>query len=389
MGYSIGQIRMAHLTASPFFGGPERQLVGLIRAMPDSCHSTVLCFMEHGKAQGFVQTLHENDVPTICLRHNHPHLWASAREIAHALRNLRSDVVLTHGYKPDIVGWIAARMAGIPVIMVSRGWTYATRKVRLNEALDRLVLRRADQVVCVSAGQMQKVVASGVRAERATVVHNSINVQRFGAPVPGGGQVLQAMFSEKLMHFVVAVGRLSPEKGFEQFIAAAAKVCARRDDTGFVLIGEGPLGQALVRQVEELKLKARFAFAGFRKDVDALLPHASLLVQSSYTEGMPNVVLEAMAGSLPVVATAVGGTPELVVQNETGLLVPPRDAEAIAEGVSMLLADSVLRARMGMAGRQRVEESFTFDAQAKAYARLVTRLLQSQPQRILAEVVGT
>lgn len=368
-------VRVVHLTASPFYGGPERQMIGLARAMGEPFATTFLCFTEGGKAMPFVQELRKRGLEAVCLRHNYPRMLAAAREVADHLRHLHAAVLLTHGYKSDILGWMAARLTGIPLVVVSRGWTRATRKVCLNEAVDALIHRWANRVVCVSEGQARKVrVRARPDESRLSVIRNSIDMSRFASVDPGAGQVLHDMFPTPVTHVVIAVGRLSPDKGFSNLIEAAAEVCRRCAEVGFLLIGDGPLAPKLMKQIRSHRLQDRFVLSGFRRDVDRLLPHATMLVQSSYREGLPNVVLEAMAAAIPVVATSAGGTPELVVDHETGLIIPPGDPQAIVDGVMSLLGDSILRASMGVAGRKRVEEQFTFRTQVAAYARLIREL---------------
>ncbi len=165
-------------------------------------------------------------------------------------------------------------------------------------------------------------------------------------------------------------GRLSPEKGFEQLIEAARIVTAQDADAGFVLFGDGPLHSALSRQIAAANLAERFVLAGFRGDLGKFLPHLDLMVLSSYTEGLPVVLLEALAAGVPVVSTAVGGAPEVVEEGRSGYLVPPGDPQALARRIlDMLGADSVRRA-MGAHGRRRVQEHFTLAAQSIAYQRL-------------------
>lgn len=187
--------------------------------------------------------------------------------------------------------------------------------------------------------------------------------------------MLKLLVPPEVRHTVMAIGRLSPEKGFDLLIKAARKVLSRRDDVGFVIVGDGPLKRELQAQINAAKLQRQVILAGFREDVDMLLPHASLLVQTSHTEGMPNAVLEAMAAGVPVVATSVGGTPELIVHGESGHLVDAGDVDGIAEGILTLLGDSMERARMACAARHRVEERFTFASQAAAYEQMLGKLL--------------
>lgn len=374
-------ITVAHLVASPFLGGPERQILGLADALCQDYRSVFLCFAENGKAKPFVNAAQAAGHLAITLEHNHPRLLACATEATRHLGLLGAQLLVTHNYKPNMVGLLAAARRHIPIIAVSRGWTWATAKVRVYERLDRVMLRQMHRVVCVSEGQAQKVRASGVDEQRIRVIRNAIDVSRFAPPREPSHKRLRSLFARPPVHIVIAVGRLSPEKGYEQLVTAAQRVCASRDDTGFVLIGDGPERQQLREQIQAAGLGNRVILAGFRDDVDQLLPDATVLVQSSYTEGMPNVVLEAMAASVPVVATDVGGTGELVVHGGTGMLVPPRDPHAISSAVLAMLADPMMRAAMGIAGHQRVRGGFTFAAQAQKYEALFNEMLAAHGQR--------
>jgi glycosyltransferase involved in cell wall biosynthesis len=159
-------------------------------------------------------------------------------------------------------------------------------------------------------------------------------------------------------------------------VIAAKQVLTANPEAGFVIFGEGPLREELHLQIAAAGLDARVVLPGFRDDLDQWLAVLDLFVQSSFTEGLPNVVLEALAARIPVVATAVGGTPEVVADGVNGYLVPPGDAAALARRILALLADDQLRRRMGQQGFARVQRDFTFAAQAEQYRRLLARLLQ-------------
>jgi len=378
---------VVHLTASPFYGGPERQMLGLARATPAGSRPLFLCFAEHGLARPFMEELDAHGVRAIELKTNFPHVLAAASEVSRYLRELGAGVVLCHGYKPDIIGYLAARKADIPAIGVSRGWTGASARVRFYEWMDRRVLRRMSHVVCVSEGQAKKVRAAGVAPEKVSVIRNSIDAGRFASPDSEGRQRLETLFTIKPRYIVLAVGRLSPEKGFERLIEAARDVRAQRPEVGFVLIGEGPLREPLQRQIDAAGLQSSFILAGFRRDVDTLMPHADLLVQSSYTEGLPNVVLEAMAAAVPVVATEVGGTGEVVIEGETGLLVRPGQSAALSAGMLCVFADEGWRRQLGTRGREHVTQHFTFEAQYRHYQRLLQQWLPAEPMAPAGQTV--
>ena len=284
--------------------------------------------------------------------------------------------------------WAGSRRGAwdIPAIAVSRGWTGETRKVRLYEWLDRRHLRLMDHVVCVSDGQAEKVRRlCRVPESRLSVIRNSARLAAFEKRDPAARDRLRSFFPSDsgVSQIVLAAGRLSPEKGFDVLIESAATICHQNPTVGAALFGDGALRGALERQVAKLGLTHRVVLPGFRSDLDSLIGAADVIVLSSFTEGLPNVALEASAAGVPVVATAVGGTPEVIADGETGFLIPPGKAEPIAAKIGELLRDPGLRARMGVAGRARMQKLFTFESQANAYLRLL-HSLRSTPVEVAA-----
>lgn len=361
---------VVHLTASPFLGGPERQMIGLARTLPDSIRSIFWSFAEGGKSLPFLEEAGRRGFETECLRQNAPAFRAVLAELGEKLAKVRPDLLLCHGYKADVLGGIAARRLGIPVVAVSRGWTGVSWKVRLNEMLDRISLVAMDRVVCVSEGQAAKVRRAGVPDRRIQVIRNAIHVDRFDRPVPDGRRRLTDLFPRTPSRVVGAAGRLSPEKGFFDLVEAAARLRRVDASTGFVIFGEGPLHDDLVRRAAAEGLSGSFVVSPFRADLDDLIPHLDVLAMSSYTEGLPNVALEASAASVPIVATDVGGIPEVVEHGVTGYLVPAGDPATLASRLAELLENPSLRASMGIEGRRRVERLFSFRSQASAYLDL-------------------
>jgi glycosyltransferase involved in cell wall biosynthesis len=229
-------------------------------------------------------------------------------------------------------------------------------------------------VVCVSEGQASKVRFAGVREDRLQVIRNSIAVDRFAAPADPGRAFLQSFFPQPRSMLIGAVGRLSPEKGFGTLVEAAAQVMQLHPDAGFLVFGDGPLRGKLTQRIAELGLRENLVLAGFRDDLDRWLANFDLTILPSYTEGLPNVVLESFAARVPVVATAVGGTPEVVDDGTNGYLVTPGLPGLLARRILDLLANEPLRRRMGLQGYRQVREHFTFAAQAQKYEALFRRL---------------
>jgi glycosyltransferase involved in cell wall biosynthesis len=368
-----GAMNIVHLTASRFYGGPERQMLGLARALPPYVRNVFLSFSEGGHCGPFLDTARGQGFEARALVYDTPRLRAAAGELAEYLAAVRADVLLCNGYKADLLGRMAARRVGIPAVAVSRGWTAQTLRVRLYEAVDRWHLRRMDRVVCVSEAQAVKVRQAGVPPQRVRVIHNAVDPARFANPDPRAREQLAGCFRRPPARLIGAAGRFSPEKGFDVLVAAAARVLRTHPDTGFLLFGAGSCRAALQQQIAAAGLSQVFVLDGFRTDLDRFVPHFDLLVLPSYSEGLPNIVLEACAAGVPVVATTAGGTPEILADG-AGILVPPGNSEALADGIIGALDRGALLKELGEAGRRRVAERFTFAAQAALYQELFAEL---------------
>ena len=363
---------VVQLMALPFFGGPERQVLGLARNLSADYRTVFLSFAERGLAQPLLEQVRDHGFEGITLQHNFPNIRRAAAEVAGHLRRLRADVVCCSGYKPDILGWLAARQAGVPVVSISHGWTSATWKVRIYETLNKWVNRWMDAVVCVSEGQAVKVGRAGVAPERIVVIKNAVGPEAFAEPDSEYRQLLASWFARPPRWIVGAAGRLSPEKGFDRLIDAAARV-PHRPEVGFVIFGEGPLREPLTRKIAARGLQDKFLLAGFRTDLQRFLPQLDVSVLSSYTEGLPVVVLEALAAAVPVVATAVGGTPEVIEDGKRAFWCRPAMRES-RPGASAICSTTNRDGGPWRAGRTQVAQHFSFVAQAGQYQELFEKL---------------
>jgi glycosyltransferase involved in cell wall biosynthesis len=383
-------LHVVHVTSSRFFGGPERQMLELAREVAPHINSSFISFSEGRLCEDFLGQVRRAGFTGVQLKHDTPRLVRAVRELRSYMLELGANVLCVHGYKAGLLGLLIGRKLGIPVVGVSRGWTAENWKVRLYERLDRLALRHMDHVVCVSHGQCDKVRRAGVAPAKLSVIHNAVRPERFRGNTNGDyrGRLVQLFGQNPPPLIFGAAGRLSPEKGFDLLITAFSMVKNQRDpDVGLVLFGGGPLREDLRRQIDAAQLGTRFILAGFTSELDRFMPHFDAFVQSSHTEGLPNVLLEAAAAGVPVVATDVGGTRELVVNATTGLIVPANDPQALAAGVHRLLRDDALRATMKQQAQQHVARHFTFAGQAEAYCSVFEALVASFPNRSIASCV--
>jgi glycosyltransferase involved in cell wall biosynthesis len=370
-------LRIAHVTASPFFSGVERLILEIGRSHQHTkgAEQIFASFPEEGRAGPFLHEIEQAGLTAYLFQNDMPHLVAATWEFIRLLRQHHIQILCAHGHKPRMLGWFAAKYLRIPIIGISHGWTGEDRKVQLYDRMDKWMHRRMDHIVCVSQGQADKVIRYGTPAGRVSVIYNAVRMDRFNVPSDSSYRhQLESFFPNKPKRIIGAAGRLSPEKGYDILITAAGKLLKSGLEIGVVLFGEGALREPLQKQIDDAGIAV--VLPGFTEHLDQYMPHFDLFVQSSHTEGLPSVLLEAMSARTAVVATEVGGTGELVANGSTGLLVPPNDPDALAEAMRKVLTDDTLRQTMGENGHQRVDQHFTIEPQAEAYWELYRRLLR-------------
>jgi glycosyltransferase involved in cell wall biosynthesis len=303
------------------------------------------------------------------------------------------DIVHTYGFYPNVFGVAAARAAGTPVVIASIRDTGAYMTPS-QKRVQRLACRLAD-VVLVNAEAIRRwLVADGYAADRIAVIHNGVSIGAFRRR-DGGRRLRDELGVPHDAPIVGMLSRLNQLKGVDDFLEAAAKVVARVPAARFLLIGDGALmrGGALVdngtyrdglhEAAARLGLADRLVFTGFRLDVADLLAECAVSVLPSHSEGLSNTLLESMAAGVPVVATDVGGNPEVVDEGGSGFLVPARNPEALADRICRVLGDPALAARLGERGRTRAADLFSIDRMLRDTQRLYEDLLQ-QPRRLRA-----
>jgi len=382
-------IRVLEFVTNFCLGGTERQFLNLVEGLRDTAFEVhVACFSAKGPLldelrNGSGPRLPLTEYPLPSLRS--PVAAARLLELVRYLRRHRIDVVHTTGLYPNVFGVAAAWLARTPVIIASvrdmgQMWRGDLRRVQ------RRTCRLADAVVTNAGAIAERLRAEGYPADTIEVIHNGI-VQPPAAGRRTGGGIREELGIPAGAPVVGVVSRLDPLKGLQDFVVAADLLRARHPEARFLVVG-GPLAgvgegylEVLRAKVEELGLGERVILAGPRTDVPEILPELTLSVLPSLTEGLSNSLLEAMAARLPVVATAVGGNPEIVEDGVTGFLVPPSAPAALAEAIGRVLESPALAARLGAAGKARVEERFVQERMVERTIDLYLRLLENARSR--------
>jgi len=275
----------------------------------------------------------------------------AALGLARLLRQVRPDVLHLHDPHALAAGLIAARGGWRPRLVATRRVDFALRG-----PLSRLKYRSCARLIAVSGRIAEVLGQGGMPADRIRVVYEGV---RDRPPAPGGREALAALGVPPGCPVVGNVAALTDHKDHATLVEAAALVRKRLPEARFVIVGDGPLRPQIEARVRERELGDRWIFAGFRDDLDRLFPAFAVFCLSSHMEGLGTSLLDAMAFSRPVVATAAGGIPEAVEDGVTGRVVPVRDPAALAEALVGVLSDPARAAALGAAGRRRFEERFT------------------------------
>jgi len=374
------EVPVLHLVSRFWIGGAERQFVERLRRHPPGFRAVVGCLEVSGPLLEPVRRIgYEPEVFPLkgsMLQAN------TAVQIARMAALIRAEgvrIVHATDFNTNLLGLAAARVAGVKAI-VSRldlghlraGFSRWPRKAEMMSS------RLADRVVANAEAVREVCIREeGVRRENCVVVRNGIDLEHFDAiaaqglhaplPVPDGAPA------------VAVIGNLWPVKGHRTLVEAVARLPPELHQVRFLCAGEGPEGEYLTDRIAQLGLGERVFLLGHRLDVPAILARCQAACLCSSAEGLSNALMEAMASRLPIVATRVGGNPELVREGENGFLVPYGDAQALAEALRALLSAPEQAREMGLRGRRRVESALSMEMMAEGHGALYRRALGGAP----------
>jgi glycosyltransferase involved in cell wall biosynthesis len=351
--------RLLQLLATGGNGGAQESYTGLLLRLDRAKYEVRALSLSAGSA---VQRIRRLGIPVDVIDEADDE--AAIRELAAWLRREEIDLVHAHMFRAEVVGTRAALAAGTPVIMA----TIHSSRVRSPEDVATLasLTPAMDRLIVPSDSILAKIRAEGRGEAAYSVVPNGVDLSRFAAPAPRCALRRESSIPGSAV-LVGVVARLEPEKGHTHLVAAWPDVVAAAPDTWLAIVGEGSECAALREQAAALPAPARdrIIFTGRREDVAALTADLDIAVLPSLREAQGISILEAMARRVPVVASAVGGIPEVVADGVSGFLVPPADPPALAAAIARLATSPALRARMGDAGYRIVAERFSMEAHVR------------------------
>jgi glycosyltransferase involved in cell wall biosynthesis len=362
-------LRVVQVVLSLAPGGTERLVLELVRRTRAYCDSLVCCLDEEG---AWAADLKSEGVPVISLARREGFQPSLGWRIASLVRRHCATVLHCHHYTPFVYGRIAAALTGAGLVFTEHGRLSDSRPSVKRRIVNPVLGRLGGAIFAVSGQLREHMLAEGLPASRVSVIRNGIDP----GPPPTAAARCLARRALGLPNDALIVGtaaRLDTVKDLGTLLAAFGHLRNSVTSAHLVVLGEGPERQALASQSVALGLNGCVLFAGYRHDIRELLPGMDIFVNSSTSEGISLTILEAMAAALPVVATAVGGTPEVVISNETGLLVPARDPYRLAAALLELSASPERRNAFGGQSRKRVLEYFTIDRMVADYVEQYQR----------------
>lgn len=358
--YVIGQLSV---------GGTERQLLTLVEHLDRRQFSPLVISLS--SRAPLADSFRQIDCPLYVLEREQSGRFNTLWRVYQIVREFRPDIVHTFAYAAR-AGIPAAKLAGSARTILS----IRTDPYWQMSFWDRWLIRQADVLLANSRQSIQTLVRNGTALPAHRVIHNGIALpnlngrrKNFGAPIPD-----QAV-TDGTLKIICAVARLDVVKALDVLIRAYAQVHSEFPATQLWLVGDGPQRAKLEQLAENLGVRDRVVFWGLRSDVSAILNHAALGALSSHVEGLPNAIIEYMAAGLPVVATNVGGVSELVVQDETGILVSPNDSLVLSQAILFLLHNPTAACQFGVAGRQHAQDRFTAGRMVKETQLLYNEIL--------------
>jgi glycosyltransferase involved in cell wall biosynthesis len=358
-------------TGFPHWGGTELHLLNLSDQLRRRGHDvTVAC--RPGK--WVEERAHQMGLPTVAIQVMKQNDWQDFGKLRAYLRAKNFDVMHVHWSTDVIVPGFAALFEHVPVRILSRHMPYPLKN-RFGAFLYSRVLY--NRLVPVSDSVRRTLIRSGVPDKRIEVIHHGTDVGAFAQTTEKASEVRRSLALPSDCVCIGIVGRIAPEKG-HRYLLEAMHLLGDRYPLRCVVIGDGPEEDAMKALTNELGIADKVIFTGFRSDVNNVIGALDIVaVPSTWDEPCSAVVQQGMALYKPVLGTRTGGTPEMIVDGETGLLVPPKDAPALAEAIASLASDAFARRRMGEAGRERVERLFSLSVMTDKIEALYHREYQA------------
>ena len=372
----MSRLRLLAIIEAHSITGPAKNLLEFAKlAREAGVETTIATFTRGAPTNLFIGTAREGAIPVEVIHESGLYDRSVIRKLSELVTRLQPDIIQTHAVKSHFLARCASLPNHAPWVAFHHGYTWPTVRARLYNQLDRWSLRTARKVLTVSVPFREELIARGVNPERIEIIHNAIPPdwgRRFHEQ--DRAQALRATLRISAdRNVILIVGRLSREKDHLTLLEAVAHL-PNELRPHLVIVGEGPERPRIEERVRSLNLMRSVTLTGQQESAEPYYGIAQIAVLSSLSEGSPNALLEAMAAGVPVVATRVGGIPEIVSHGESALLVEPGDIAAMKASFATVLQDSVLARNLAERARQRILKYHSPEARVAKLVDIYTGL---------------
>ena len=371
-------ITILDLRDSPWVDGPGRTILDCAESLQGQGFRFLIGTFVHvsGKESAYVTEARRRNLEVVLLQESGQFDWRILTQLRAIMDSNHIDVVHTHDPRTNVIGLICAWLQGKPVVTTVHGWIANTFKRKVYRAIDKFFLRFFDAIISVSERTRELIRKAWIADRKITVISNALKIEHY-QPNRQDRTFRHELGLDDQTALIANIGRLSPEKGHMDFLVAAGEVVREFQNVRFVLIGTGPEQDRLEKFVGASGLATYVHFAGYRTDMISIYNSLDLVVQSSYTEGMPNVVLEALLMEVPVIASDVGGTAEVMDNGRNGLLNQPGNPAQLAKDICDFLADREQLQRCTRQGRSSILDRFDHRKRVQKLSQLYQSLMKT------------
>lgn len=375
----MSKINICYIIDNLHTGGMQHQLVKLLSHMDTATYNPSVCYLSEINPDylGILNGLRITAYPVEILKLFTPNILLKLLNLSSKLRKANIHIVETGGTHAHIVGTLAARLAGIPIVVGTRR-DLGIKLTKSHYIIYRFINMFIDKTVVNSNAIKQATKCSEmIPVDKIEVVYNGVDKPTDKKPLDRSS-ILQSLGVDEGKDLIGVVANLHPWKGHRYLIDAVKDILDKHPNLHFVLIGDGPIKDKLIAYASSLGVLPAISFVGTRNDVMDVLPFFAISVLPSLTEGLSNTILESMISGIPVVATDVGGNPEIIKHMKNGILVPPRDPISLAKAINFLMDNKVCADAIAKKGQELALSRFSTKRMSEHVHEMYTRLLSQK-----------
>lgn len=374
-------INILDLRDSPWVDGPGRTILECAEDINKEKFRIIIGAFDSGRIDGtpYEQAALERKLDVVRVREKRAFDPRVLKQIVNFIKQYEINIIHTHEFRSNLVGMVVGKLLRRPIVVTAHGWITNDKKSEFKAVVDKWVARRCDHIVAVSKATRERI-GKELNNDFVTVIPNALRHEQFN-PTKTYGRFRESLSIKSDEILIANIGRLSPEKGQELFIRAAKEITQEYKKVRFLIIGIGPDLKKLEGLVKNEGLGGFVIFTGYRNDMSLIYNDLDLVVQSSWTEGMPNVVLESLLMEVPVVATDVGGTSEVICQGETGILIQPGDISGLILRINEFIENRQTFTEMAKRGREDVRMRFNHADRVKSLENVYLKVFKCWKER--------